>query len=63
MALLSKAQILAAPLPHVDVDVPEWGGSVRIQAFSGLVRVELLDAIYANEAEADWSRGSQNQAC
>jgi hypothetical protein len=33
--LLSKDQILAArPLPVEEVEVPEWGGSVRIQGLS-----------------------------
>lgn len=32
---LNKQQILAAPdLKHADVDVPEWGGKVRIRALT-----------------------------
>ncbi|GAB3117818.1 hypothetical protein GCM10027160_28930 [Streptomyces calidiresistens] len=39
MALLSKAQILAADdLPTRDVKVPEWGGSVRVRTLSGTER-------------------------
>lgn len=35
-ALLTKDQILAAEdLPHEDVKVPEWGGTVRVRALTG----------------------------
>ncbi|WP_336869482.1 hypothetical protein [Sphingomonas sanguinis] len=48
--LLSRDAILAAPIPTSDVEVPEWGGTVRIRALSARARVDLLDAIYANDA-------------
>lgn len=39
MALLSKAQILAAnDIATEDVSVPEWGGEVRIRGLSGIER-------------------------
>lgn len=39
MALLSKAQILQAEdLPFEDVDVPEWGGTVRVRSMTGKER-------------------------
>lgn len=39
MALLSKAQILQADdNAYEDVDVPEWGGQVRIRSLSGIER-------------------------
>lgn len=39
MALLTRDQILAAPdLPTEDVDVPEWGGGVRVRAMDGAGR-------------------------
>lgn len=39
MSLLTAEQILAAQdLPHEDVEVKEWGGTVRVQALSGLER-------------------------
>ncbi len=39
MQLLTKEQILAAQdLPTEDVDVPEWGGSVRLRTLSGAER-------------------------
>ncbi len=50
-ALLSRAAILAAPVPTVEVDVPEWNGVVRVRALSAKSRVLLLDAIYANDAD------------
>ena len=37
--LLNKDQILTADdLPHVDVEVPEWGGSVRVRTMTGQER-------------------------
>ncbi|MCX4686761.1 hypothetical protein OG401_21010 [Kitasatospora purpeofusca] len=39
MALLSKDQILTAPdIQTEDVDVPEWGGTVRLRGLSGAER-------------------------
>ncbi|URF02969.1 phage tail assembly chaperone [Cupriavidus campinensis] len=39
MTILSKAAILAAAdLKTEDVEVPEWGGSVRVAVMSGLAR-------------------------
>lgn len=39
MGLLSRAAILAAhDLPHVDVDVAEWGGTVRVRSMTGTER-------------------------
>lgn len=39
MALLNKAQIFDADdMQTVDVDVPEWGGTVRIKVLSGFER-------------------------
>jgi hypothetical protein len=39
MPFLSSAQILeAADRRHQDVDVPEWGGQVRVAVFSGTER-------------------------
>ena len=39
MGLLSKSDILAAQdVAHVDVAVPEWGGSVRVKMLSGTER-------------------------
>lgn len=42
MALLNKANILGAgDLAHQDVDVPEWGGSVRIRVMTGAERAQF----------------------
>ena len=39
MTLLSKTAILAAPdLQTEDVEVPEWGGAVRVRSFTGRER-------------------------
>ena len=39
MALLNKEQILLAKdLPSRDVNVPEWGGTVRVRTMTGLER-------------------------
>jgi len=57
MALLSKAQILAASdLPHEDVPVPEWGGEVRVKAMTGAER----DAFEQSNREALDQAGGKN---
>ena len=39
MGLLGREQILGAvDLPTVDVDVPEWGGTVRVRMMTGVER-------------------------
>ena len=39
MALLDKAQIVQADdLAHEDVEVPEWGGTVRVRTLTGAER-------------------------
>lgn len=44
MALLTKADIFAAQdLPTRDVEVPEWGGTVRIRALT-VAQMEGLQA-------------------
>ena len=50
MTLLTKSAILAAnDLKTQDVDVPEWGGAVRVRAFSGRER----DAFEASLVRGD----------
>lgn len=40
--LLSKEQIFAAnDLQSVDVEVPEWGGSVKVKAMSAIDRINF----------------------
>ena len=44
MALLSREQILAAPdRRYVEVDVPEWGGAVRVASMTAAQVVEYTD--------------------
>lgn len=48
MKTLSKSEILAArDLESQVVEVPEWGGAVRVRVMSGLAR----DEFYARQAE------------
>lgn len=45
--LLKKDQILAADdLPFRDIDVPEWGGSVRVRTMTGRERDAWESLIY-----------------
>lgn len=42
MTMLSRSGILDAPdLEHQDVDVPAWGGTVRVRAMTGRERDDL----------------------
>jgi hypothetical protein len=44
--LLNKLQILAAnDLPTQDVDVPEWGGTVRVRGMTGKERDVFIGSI------------------
>ncbi len=46
MGLLTKSAILGAEdLKHEDVDVPQWGGSVRIRMMTGAERDEFRAAL------------------
>lgn len=46
MTLLTRDQILSAQdLKTVDVDCPEWGGSVRVTMLTGTARDELGKAV------------------
>lgn len=52
--MLTKEQIVAADdLPHVDVDVPEWGGTVRVGMMTATARnayeLELYEIIDSGE--------------
>lgn len=60
MAVLSKAAIFEATPATVDVNVPEWGGSVRVKGYSLADRVALLDAATDNEhALTLWRRDQE----
>jgi hypothetical protein len=46
MTLLTKLAILgAADLKHEDVEVPQWGGSVRVRVMTGTERDEFHELI------------------
>ena len=48
MKLLTKQAILAAAdLPHEDVPVPEWGGTVRVRSMTGVERDAFRAALNA----------------
>lgn len=48
MALLSKADIVAADdIRHEDVDVPEWGGTVRVRGLTGAQRSAIEGTMMA----------------
>lgn len=56
--LLSKQQILSADdLPFEDVNVPEWGGTVRVRVMTGLER----DAWEADIFQQKDGKGEFNQ--
>ena len=52
MALLTKAAILgAADLPTKDIEVPEWGGTVRIRALTAAQMEDLQGEFMAAQKE------------
>jgi hypothetical protein len=51
--LLSKSAILgASDLKHEDIEVPQWGGTVRVRMMTGLERDEFHQALVADEKGA-----------
>lgn len=56
MNLLSKSTILSAnDLKTIDVDVPEWGGVVRVRAMSAAAR-ENLESVARTDQNAIYNR-------
>lgn len=52
MALLSKSEILRPDeLPFEDVEVPEWGGSVRVRVMTGAEKDAWEASIYQMKAD------------
>ncbi|MBK5206125.1 MAG: hypothetical protein JJD98_12180 [Polaromonas sp.] len=52
MTLLSKSAILgASDLKHEDVDVPAWGGSVRVRTMTGAERDEFRASLSAIDSK------------
>lgn len=57
MAVLTKGAIFAAAPATIEVQIPEWGGSVKVKGYSLLDRVALLDAENANQHDfAEYER-------
>jgi hypothetical protein len=54
MSLLTKADIFKADdLPSKIVDVPEWGGQVKVRACMASERDEYEDSMYTTEVQPD----------
>lgn len=54
MGLLTKAEIFKADdLPTKVVDVPEWGGQVKVRACMASERDEYEDSMYSTEVQPD----------
>ncbi len=52
IVLLTKDQILAAPdLPTRDIEVPEWGGTVRVKSLKGKEREQYEQSILVGPAK------------
>ena len=52
--MLDKNAILAAAdLKSQDIDVPEWGGTVRVKTLSGIERERFLATVAATEPGTD----------
>lgn len=59
MRLLNKAAILLADdLKHEDVEVPEWGGTVRVRVMTGAERDEFRTSIATEEGSVPVGRFS-----
>lgn len=52
MSLLTKEQIIAAPLPRDVVDVPEWGGKVYVRSVN-LAERHRLSGISEKDGATD----------
>lgn len=51
--MLSKAEILARPLPSKTVDMPEWQGTVTVRRLSAREFLAAHTAVRANPDHAD----------
>lgn len=49
--LLTRDEILRAPLPFEEVTVPEWGGIVRVYALDGMTRKHYIDAQFGDDGK------------
>lgn len=58
MSLLTKEQILSASdRPYEDVNIPEWGGTVRVRLWGGWER-DRWDALKTNGTTPDDARAA-----
>ena len=54
--ILDRNTILGAnDLPHEDVAVPEWGGTVRVRMMTGTERDTLANAFVGDDGKPDMS--------
>ena len=54
--ILDRNTILGAnDLPHEDVAVPEWGGTVRVRMMTGTERDALANAFVGDDGKPDMS--------
>lgn len=54
MPLLTKEQIFESDdNEYVDVEVPEWGGTVRVQVMTGWARDKYETGLYQNRGKFD----------
>ena len=54
--ILDRNAILGAQdLPHEDVAVPEWGGTVRVRMMTGTERDTLANAFVGDDGKPDMS--------
>ncbi|PTW49362.1 hypothetical protein C8J25_101870 [Sphingomonas faeni] len=51
--LLSRAAILAAPVPTREVEVPEWGGTILVRSLSAKTRMQAIEAINERQTLVD----------
>ena len=57
MTLLTKDQILnASDIGHEDIDVPEWGGTIRIAAMCAAERDAFEAGMLDNKGKSDKNR-------
>ena len=55
MAILTNPQAILSrdDATYSEVDVPEWGGSIRIKSLSGAERTQILKAMNRNKETVD----------
>lgn len=59
--LLSKDQILAADdLPFEDVEIPQWGGSVRVRAMTGQEKDAFELSILREKKDGTYEMNQEN---